>query len=179
MIGTSWIADILNRIAELWPFRRVMVFQRAVRTCFVPFRGVRVTVLGPGIARAIPWFDSVEIRDVQEDSVNLPTQSVTTKDDVAVTFSASFMYEIEDVKASVFDVREFASSLQDLSLMHLAERVRGWTWTELLERQKDLEDSLRGTLTTRAKRWGIRITKVGLTDLVKARQFRHFGEIAG
>lgn len=173
----NWIEAILSRLAELWPWSRVKPWQRGVRSTFVPFRGVRVTVLGPGIARSVPWFDTLEIREVQEDSWNMPTQSVTTKDDVAVTFSANFIYEIEDVKAVVFNVREFANSLQDLAMIHLSERVRDLTWAELRDGQKKLEKSIEGTLTTRAKDWGVAIRRFGLTDLVKARQFRHFGEI--
>lgn len=175
---TSWIGEILSRIADLWPFTRVMPWQRGVRSTFIPFKGVRVSLLDPGIARHIWWFDTVIALDVQEDSVNLATQSVTTSDDAAVTFSASFMYEIEDVQAALFNVKEFTSSLQDLAIMHLSERVREMKWVELREGQKDLERSLKGTLETRAKKWGVRITKVGITDLVKARQFRHFGELS-
>ena len=173
----SWIEAILSRVAQLWPFSRVLPWQRAVRSTFVPFGAVRVTVLQPGIARSIPWFDDLQIRDVQEDSYNLATQSVTTRDDVAVTFSASFVYEIEDVRAAVVNVREFADSLQDLAMLHLSERIRELTWAELLDGQKELERSLRGTLTTRAKDWGVKISRCGLTDFVKARQFRHFGEL--
>lgn len=174
---TSWIGEILSRIADLWPFTRIQGWQRGVRTTFIPWRGIRVVVLEPGIARHIWWFDTVIALDVQEDSVNLATQSVTTSDDVAVTFSASFMYEIEDVHAALFNVKEFTSSLQDLAIMHLSERVRELSWDELRSGQKELERSLKGTLETRAKKWGVRITKCGLTDMVKARQFRHFGEI--
>jgi regulator of protease activity HflC (stomatin/prohibitin superfamily) len=173
----SWVQVIIEHITSLFPWRRVQPYQRGVRTCFVPWKGVRVSLLQPGIARCIPWFDSVEIRDIQEDSYNLPTQSVTTKDDVAVTFSANFTFEIEDVKASIFNVREFATSLQDLAMLHLSERVRDLTWAELRDGQKKLEKSIEGTLTTRAKDWGVRIQRFGLTDMVKARQFRHFGEI--
>lgn len=174
----NWIDAILSRLEVLWPWRRVMPWQRAVRTTFLPFRGVRIAVLDPGLARAVPFFDSIEVRDVQEDTDNLLTQSVTTKDDIAVTFSANFAYEIDDVRAAVMNVREFASSLRDLGMIHLAERVRELTWAELLASQKELERSLRGTLTTRAKDWGVKITRVGITDLVKARQFRHFGELS-
>jgi regulator of protease activity HflC (stomatin/prohibitin superfamily) len=174
----NWLEAILSRIADLWPFTRVMPWQRGVRTTFVPFKGVRVTVLEPGIARHLWWFDAIVSLDVQEDSVNLPTQSVTTKDGAAVTFSASFTYEITDVQAALFNVKEFTSSLQDLGLMHLAERVRDGTWDELLGGQKELERSLKGTLETRARHWGVKITRVGITDLVKARQFRHFGELS-
>ena len=174
----NWIDAVISKILWLWPWKLVQPYQRGVRVCFIPFRGVKLTLLAdPGIVRAIPWFDSVYIMDVQEDSVNLATQSVTTTDDVAVTFSGSFMYEIEDVQAALFNVKEFTSSLQDLGIMHLSERVREQSWAELRVAQKELERSLKGTLETRAKKWGVRITKVGITDLVKARQFRHFGEI--
>jgi regulator of protease activity HflC (stomatin/prohibitin superfamily) len=81
------------------------------------------------------------------------------------------------VLAAVMNVKEFSSGLRDVGMMHLAERAREMTWAELRDGQKEMEKSLRGTLTTRAKSWGVKITRVGLTDLVKARQFRHFGEI--
>jgi len=173
----TWIDAAINKIVWLWPFKKVQPWQRAVRSCFIPFRGVKVTILHPGIARAIPWFDSFEVRDIREDTWNLPTQSVTTKDDVAVSLSANFVYEIDDVKSAVLNVQEFASSLQDLAMVHLAERIRELTWAELRDGQKDLERSLKGTLETRAKKWGVGINRVGITDLVKARQFRHFGEL--
>lgn len=172
----NWLDALLTRLAQLWPFERIRPWQRAVRTTFVPFRGVRVVVLEPGIVRALWFFDALDIRDVQEDTYNLPTQSVTTKDDVAVSLSANFVYEIEDVRAAVCDVRQFDASLQDLAMVHLAERIRELTWDELRAGQDKLEQSLKGTLTTRAKRWGVTIIRVGLTDLVKARQFRHFGD---
>lgn len=174
----NWIDAVISKILWLWPWKLVHPYQSGVRVCFIPGRGVRLTVLKAGIVRAIPWFDSVFIMDVQEDSVNLATQSVTTTDDVAVTFSGSFMYEVEDVQAALFNVKEFTSSLQDLGIMHLSERVREQSWDDLRVGQKELERSLKGTLETRAKKWGVKITKVGITDLVKARQFRHFGEIS-
>lgn len=174
----NWLEALLTRAERLWPFTRVKPWQRAVRATYVPFGAVRVMVIEPGIARHIWFFDELEIRDAREDTYNCPTQSVTTKDDVAVTFSASFAYQIDDVHAAVMNVNEFTSSLQDLGMIHMADRVRELTWPELLGGQKELERSLRGTLTTRAKDWGVKITRVGLTDLVKARQFRHFGEVA-
>lgn len=173
----NWLEVLITRVLELIPWTRVKPWQRAVRTTYVPFKGVRVRVIEPGIGRHVWFFDEYEIRDVQEDTDNLLTQSVTTKDDVAVTFSANFAYEIEDVLAAVMNVKEFSSGLRDVGMMHLAERAREMTWAELRDGQKEMEKSLRGTLTTRAKSWGVKITRVGLTDLVKARQFRHFGEI--
>src|SRR5689334_4867468 len=110
----NWLDALLSRIEQLWPWRRVNAWQQAVRTTYVPFRGIRVQLLPPGIARAVPFFDSLEIRDIQEDTFNLPTQSVTTNDDVAVSLSANFVYEVEDLQKAVLNVRQFDASLQDL-----------------------------------------------------------------
>lgn len=174
----NWLEAILSRLADLWPWVRTKVWQKAVRTTFIPFREAKVRVFGGGrIIRAIPWIDSVEIRDCQVDGYNLPTQSVTTVDGKIVSFSVNFFFEIEDVKAATFEVRDFASTLQDLAMVHLAERIREQSWDEVRLNQKKLEDSLKGTLTTRAKEWGVKITKVGITDFVPAKQLRVFGEL--
>lgn len=173
----TWIDSVIQKILWLWPWRKVQPWQGAVRSSFVPFRGVKVTVLLPGIARAIPWFDDIQVRDTREDTYNLATQSITTKDDVSVSLSANFVYQIDDVRAAVLNVQEFTSSLQDLAMVHLSERIRELSWPELRDGQKDLERSLKGTLETRARKWGVGISRVGITDLVKARQFRHFGEL--
>lgn len=174
----NWLETVFDWLTKLWPWKRTLMWQKGVRTTFVPFRKARVTLFGPGeIIRSIPWFDSVEIRDCQVDGYNLLTQSVTTVDGKPISFSANFFFEIEDVQKATFEVRDFASTLQDLAMVHLSERVRELTWDEVRLGQKKLEDSLKGTLTTRAKDWGVKITKVGITDMVQAKQLRVFGEL--
>ena len=174
----NWLEALLSRAERLWPWTRVKPWQRAIRTTYIPWKGVRVAVMLPGIARHLWFFDEIDVCDMREDTENLATQSVTTTDDWAVSFSASFTYEIEDAEKQILNVRESASSLRDLAMIHLSERIRELSWIELLASQKELERSLRGTMTTRARDWGVKITRVGITDLVKARQFRHFGELS-
>jgi regulator of protease activity HflC (stomatin/prohibitin superfamily) len=168
----TWIDAILSRIAELWPFVRVNTYQRGVR-----FRaGRNPTELAPGIHFAVWWFDDVHVVDVAEQPINLPTQTVTTRDDVPVTFSANVTYEIADVVQMYTSVQDFEDSINAIAMIHLAQRVRDWTWVELVEGQKELERSLKGTLTTRADRWGIKIIAVGFTDMVRARVHRLYGD---
>jgi regulator of protease activity HflC (stomatin/prohibitin superfamily) len=172
----TWIDAILSRIADLWPFVRIQAWQIGVRTTYIPFKGVRVEAIGPGPRRCLWWFESVIVVNVQERGVNLLTQSLTTADDVAVCLAANFTFEVEDAMKATLNVHDYADSLEDLAMMHLSERIREWKWDELRAGQKELERSLKGTLTTRAKDWGVKILRVGLTDLVKARQYRFFGD---
>lgn len=155
----NWLESIFNRLADLWPWRKIQGWQKAVRTTFLPiFTWPQIVITrawpwmtitfapkvevfsGPAVIRVVPWFDSVEVRDVKEDSYNLPTQSVTTKDGKAISFGGAFFYEIEDVQKAVFDVRQFESTLQDLAMVHMAERLREMTWQEALRGRRNLSD---------------------------------------
>jgi len=47
---------------------------------------------------------------------------------------------------------------------------------EALEGGRDLERSLASSLSTRLSVWGVRVTDVGLSDMVKSRPFRIYGD---
>lgn len=172
----NWLDALLERLADLWPFVRVQQWQRGVRTTFIPFRGVVIRVLDPGAHRKLWWFETVVWQTVIPQVYNLPTQTITSKDGVPVTLSVNFGYAVDDAEAAINNVYDLNDSIQGLAMMHIAKKVREWTWDELIEHQGDLERSIKTTLTTRVQKWGVVITDVGLTDLVKARTFRLFGD---
>ena len=128
----SWIEALLNRIADLWPFVRVAVWERGVRTSFVPFKGAVVTVLEPGVHRCLWWFEEVMLQVIIEQVYNLPTQSVTCKCGAAATISVNFSFEVTDAKAAVTAVHDLPDSLNGLAMMHVAKKLRDWSWDELI-----------------------------------------------
>ena len=166
----NWVDAILSRLRELWPFVRIPPWGRGVRFRYnIRKRCVDVQLLMPGIALQVWFLDDVNIWSVVEQVYDLPSQPVTTADDVAVTFSVNFTFRVTDPIAAVIEVHDFQHSLQGLAMTHCAAKIREWAWKELLDHQKDLERSLKGTMTTRAKKWGVEVTDVGVTVLVKAR----------
>ncbi len=162
-------ARLLDNLRELWPVKIVRVYQRGVR-----FRNGTVTepALPPGHYYFWPFFWAIEVVDVVEDVLDLPSQSITTKDGKMVTFSANVSFEVTDAVALYTEVQDFDENLSRIACGHLAMRVREWEWIELQESQRKLESSLRDTLTTRVKGWGVKIIECRLTDLVQARQIR-------
>lgn len=163
----------LDRILELlrsaWPLLVVYEYQAGVR-----FRmGRHIATLGPGVYFRWWFFEEIVTVSVVEQSINLPTQSVALQDGTAVSFSANLTYEIADAGRYYCAVQDFERSLVDQAMIHLAARVRSFPdFASLHEAAGDLERSLRETTTTRVKRWGVKITGVGLTDLVHARTYR-------
>lgn len=171
-MNVTWIDAIIKRIAMLWPFVRVHEWERGLKMRY----GRVVGVLEPGVHGAWWWFEEIEVDSVVEQTINLPTQSVTTSDGRGVTFSANIIFEVRDVRAKYTKVHEFEKSVNAVAMMHLARKVRRWTRDDLMLHQKALERSLRETLSTRAGKWGVTIVDVALTDLVESRMFRHYGD---
>lgn len=177
----NFLDSLFGHLREGWPFVRITPWERGIRIRYwgIPWtrwKAVTVQVLGPGVHFAFWWFEEILTESVVQQVRNLPTQSVTTKDDIAVSFSTNVSYEVVDVEANLTQVHDFETSMVNLAMMHLSERVRDKTWEDLLHNMDDLERSLKGTLTTRVKPWGVRIVDVTLTDLVRARAYRLLGD---
>lgn len=172
MFGTTLIGWLGDNLAAMVPFRVVRSYQRAVRF----WLGRPGPALEAGIWWAIPGLLTIEIVDTRADTTNLPTQTVTTQDGKSVTFSANVEFEIVDPVAYLTGVQQFDFSLTNIAMSHLAKRVRAWTWNELVAEQRALELSLRDTMTTRAKKWGVQVNDVGLTDLTPAKTIRFYGD---
>lgn len=128
--------------------------------------------LSAGIWWFIPFLDRIEILPCRARFIDLPVQSVTTADGIEVALSANIGYEIVDAVKAYTEVHDYEESLGRLAAGHLHRRIHEWTYAELVAGLKALEKSLEGTLTTRAKHWGIVILDVGITDLVRAKAFR-------
>lgn len=160
-------------LQELQPIRIVRSYEQGVK--FVNGQHSQ-TPLGAGVYAIVPFFDAIETINCQEDVVDLPIQSITTTCGKQVSLSANVTFQVVDAVLNFTAVADFNENLQRLATRHIMSRVRDWSWAKLCEEQRDLEASLKGTLETRAKRWGVRIIDVGFDTMVQARQFRIFGD---
>jgi len=130
----------------------------------------------PGFWCKIWIVHSVEVIPVVDDVIELPTQSVITKDEKLVCFSANIGYRITNVVNHFCGVTDFTTATVGIAMTHLAQRVREKTLAELTIDLKKLEGSLENTLTTRVKDWGTEIWSVGFTNFAEVpSQLRIFG----
>jgi regulator of protease activity HflC (stomatin/prohibitin superfamily) len=127
--------------------------------------------LGPGIWFFWPFLDRIEVIPRQLRFIDLPMQRITTQDGVEIALSANIGYAITDAVKAYTEVHDYEESLARLAAGHLHKRVHAWTYAELVENLGQLEKSLEGTLETRSKRWGIEISVVGITDMVRQRAY--------
>ena len=157
----------------LLPFVIVRSYQRGVRWRF----GKDPKELGPGFHWKVWLWHQCEISDIVDEAIELPIQSVITKDEKLVCFSANIGFRICDIVKHWENVQDFHESTKAVAMTHLARRVREQTLSDLIGDLKKLEDSLENTLTTRFKKWGTEVFSVGFTNFAEVpRQMRIFGD---
>lgn len=165
MTGTL-VEAILNNLVSLFPFLIVRSYQRGVRWVF----GKNPVELLPGFRLKLWLIHQVEVFDVADEVLDLPVQSVITKDEKLVCFSVNIAFRVSDVVSHATNVQDFMEATSGLAMTHLAKRVREKTLSELVVDLKDLEKSLEGTLTTRMKSWGTEVFAVGFTNFAEVPQ---------
>lgn len=132
-------------------------------------------MLGPGFHWFWPVADQVTIYNVAYQQVDLPAQTVPTKDGKEVTFSANIGYVITDAQLMELNVQDFDSTLQRVAMGLLARKVSGRTYAEVTEERAEYEDAMTRSLATRVKSWGVEIKDVRITDFCRTRPIRVFG----
>ena len=101
------IGLVFENAAKLLPGRMINEAQRGVRFT----KGVaRRTQLGPGWWWFVPLYQSIEVASVKDQVKDINNQSLTTKDDVAVSVSMCIEYEITDAVLWYTEVHEFDES---------------------------------------------------------------------
>jgi len=162
-MGETFVTVVFNNLMALMPFVIVRSYQRGVRWRF----GRHAISLEPGIHLKIWVYHQIEVSDVTDEFIELPIQSVVTKDEKLVCFSANVGYRIEDIVKHWENVQDFVESTHGAAMTHLAAKVREKTLSELVSDLKSLEKSLENTLTTRFKAWGTKVICVGFTNFAE------------
>ena len=169
----TFVDKIFENLAELLPLVVVKSYERGVRWTM----GRNPVALEPGFRLRVWLYHSIEKRSVVDDVLELPTQSVMTKDEKLLCFSAVIGFRIDDIVAHHCNVTEFTESTIAMAMAHLAKRVREQTLSEVVLDLTKLERSLKETLTTRFREWGTTVTFVGFPNFAEVpTQIRIFGE---
>jgi regulator of protease activity HflC (stomatin/prohibitin superfamily) len=166
---TEWL---LSNVAALIPVAKVHSFQKGVKYSL----GKDVATLSTGIHFYVPFFQSIEVIDVKQQTHNLLTQSVTTKDGKYVTFSCNMTYRITNARKNFTEVHEFVPSLENYAMMVVADHVARSRFSELVEGRDMIQESVKDEINERARKWGATVDDFAFTDLVQAKPYRLFGD---
>ena len=163
------LVDLLVRFSmDILPFVIVEQWNGAVQLRCGKF----IKVLSPGIHFKIPFFDSIIECPVITQSVNLPSQTLTTLDDESIVLKSIIRYKVSNIQTYLLGVMHANDVLIDTTQGMIRDVVELTTWEDLVDVNETITDKVKEYVV----RWGIEVEAVTITDLGIVKSFRIFGD---
>jgi regulator of protease activity HflC (stomatin/prohibitin superfamily) len=163
------LVDLLVRFSmDILPFVIVEQWNGAVQLRYGKF----IKVLYPGIHFKIPFFDSIIECPVITQSVNLPSQTLTTLDDEGIVLKSIIRYRVSNIQTYLLGVMHANDVLIDTTQGMIRDVVELTTWDDLV----DVNETITNKVKEYVVRWGIEVEAVTITDLGIVKSFRIFGD---
>ncbi len=165
------LVDLLVSFSrELLPFVIIEQWNGAVQLRLGKF----IKVLYPGIHFKIPLFDSIIECPVITQSVNLPSQTLTTLDEQSIVLKSIIRYKVSNIRTYLLGVMHANDVLIDTTQGIIRDVVEMTTWNNLV----DVNETITNEVKEYVVRWGIEVEAVTITDLGIVKSFRIFGDEA-
>jgi regulator of protease activity HflC (stomatin/prohibitin superfamily) len=117
---------------------------------------------GAGLTIIIPFMERLLKIDMREQVVDVPPQSVITKDNVVVEVDAVVYYEVTDPIKVTYNVANFYAAATKLAQTNLRNLVGDLALDESLTSREVINTKLRQILDDATDKWGTKVTRVEL-----------------
>lgn len=163
---------IVRNLLQLWPIALVLEWEVAVM-----MRNGRIhRRLGTGLHWRWLFIEECKKWPGQEIVIDLPIGSCASADGRTLTVSANLGYKVTDYTTYLRSVWNGEASIKATAIGFLTSTVAGKDWASMAANRNGFENELRESLGAVVAPWGVEVTRVYLTDLVEARQYRLFGD---
>lgn len=163
------LVDLLVRFGrDMLPFVIIEQWNGAVQLRF----GKWVRDLSGGIYFKIPFFDSIIETPVITQSVNLPSQTLTTLDEESIVLKSIIRYRVNNIRTYLLNVMHANDVLIDTTQGIIRDVVEMTTWNDLVDVNSQITNEVKEFVI----KWGIEVEAVTITDLGIVKSFRIFGD---
>jgi len=128
--------------------------------------GKYVRTLEPGLQLITPFFDRVGRKiNVQEGVIEIPSQTVITKDNATVTVDGVVFYQVLDVAKAAYEVQNLDRAIVALTLTNIRTAIGSMDLDETLSKRDEINARLLKVLDEATHVWGTKVTRVELKDV--------------
>ncbi len=128
----------------------------------------------PGWYIVTPWIEQIVTMQVTPQIANLPNQSIMDKDGRTIGVSGAIEYEVENMEKAAYHVQNVDNSMENLAMGFIAGRVRECSGNDI--DLTHLESKLAREIAQGVSRWGLKVTRVWITDFVFQQCIRVMGD---
>ncbi|MDY0292507.1 MAG: stomatin-like protein [Desulfuromonadaceae bacterium] len=124
------------------------------------------SVLRGGLNFIIPVVDNpINILSTKEQMIDIPKQSVITKDNVNISIDGIVFCKIEDAQEATYNVVDYKTAISNLAMTTLRSEIGSMQLDDTLSNRDTLNTKLQTALGEASSNWGVKITRVEISDI--------------
>ncbi|MCG5499759.1 SPFH domain-containing protein [Ectothiorhodospira lacustris] len=122
--------------------------------------------LESGLSIIVPFIDSIGRKlTVMEQVLDVPAQTVITKDNVAVVADGVVFFRIDDAASAAYQVRNLEEAIVNLTTTNLRSVIGSMDLDDTLSNRSKINDVLMGIVDDATNPWGVKIVRIEIRDL--------------
>ena len=114
----------------------------------------------------------IERLDLRENVYDFPEQSVITKDNVVLQINALLYFQITDPFKVVYEIGNLPEAIEKLTQTTLRNIIGDMMLDETLTSRDTINHKLRAILDDATDKWGVKVNRVELMDIMPPRDIR-------
>jgi len=143
-----------------FPIYTVKPYERGIQETLGRYSGFVM----PGLGVQIPILQMTRVRDIREHTMDIPPQSVITKDNVEIRVDGVMWVRPasneESIKRTFYNIDNWKRAVIQLAMTNLRQEFGDLTLDESLVAREKIADNLQAVLNKFAEDWGLLVSKV-------------------
>lgn len=161
---------LIDLLSTWWSYLMPAVIIPSYEEAVLLRNGKFKKVLGPGFHVKLPIFDEVISQHVVVTTLSLAPQSLYTKDRQNIVVKGVIKYKIADVKVFLLEVFDAQDALSDMTQSIIKNIITSLSLEQCID--PEIDNILSKKVRVEARKWGVDIQQVTLTDIAPIRSFR-------
>jgi regulator of protease activity HflC (stomatin/prohibitin superfamily) len=156
LVGAGFAAFFLANSIKI-----VRQYEKGVIETLGKYTGTRSS--GPNII--IPVFHKMIRVDMRERVIDVPPQSVITKDNVSVVVDAIIYFQVTDPVKVIYNIEDFAIAALKLAQTNLRNVIGDMELDSTLTSREKINTQLRIVMDEATDKWGVKVTRVEIQKI--------------
>ena len=169
------LLTIAYRTIKIVPQSSVLLIERFGRFHRVAASGLNIIVPFFESARAVYWTNTrpgITSIDLREQFIDLPPQSVITRDNVMVNVDSVVYWQITDPVKATYEVNDLVGSIVQLTFTGMRSVIGKLDLDHTLSSRDQINNELRVILDEATDKWGVKVTRVDIKNITPPEDVR-------
>lgn len=122
--------------------------------------------LGSGLRLIVPFVDRIGRRlSIMEQVLDVPEQTVITKDNAAVIADGVVFYRVDDTARAAYQVQNLEQAIVNLTTTNLRSVIGSMDLDDTLSKRAEINEILMAIIDEATNPWGAKIMRIEIRDL--------------